>query len=212
MHFSTWNVDASQILSRQELAAVLKDLKRRAARLPNVQMNLAIVRLACCCGLRASEIGGLTLGDVRVGIARPHLLVRAEHAKLNRPRRVPLWWDAGTLADVSAWLDDRYEQGARRDDPFVCSLQTATLCQPLNRHVLRRRFHTACRVLGWDRLRTLTIHHGRHTFISHALAGGRTLAEVKAAAGHASLLTTSVYVHVVVDEREEAGALFAAGR
>jgi hypothetical protein len=30
-----------------ELAAVLKDLKRRAACLPNVQMNLAIVRLAC---------------------------------------------------------------------------------------------------------------------------------------------------------------------
>jgi hypothetical protein len=40
-----------------------------------------------------------------------------------------------------------------------------------SRHVLRRRFHTACRILGWDRLRTLTIHHGRHTFISHALAG-----------------------------------------
>ena len=95
MLVSTWNIDASQILSRQELAAVLKDLKRRARRLPNVQMNLAIVRLACCCGLRASEIGGLSLGDVRVGIARPHLLVRAEHAKLNRPRRVPLWWDAG---------------------------------------------------------------------------------------------------------------------
>ena len=209
MHYSTWNVDASQILSRQELAAVLKDLKRRAARLPNVQMNLAIVRLACCCGLRASEIGGLTLGDVRVGIARPHLMIRAEHAKLNRPRRVPLWWDAGTLADLLAWLDCRFDQGAGRDDPFVCSVQAATLGQPLNRHVLRRRFHTACRVLGWDRLRTLTIHHGRHTFISHALAGGRTLAEVKAAAGHASLLTTSVYLHVVVDEREEVGRLFA---
>jgi len=54
----------------------------------------------------------------------------------------------------------------------------------------------------------LTIHHGRHTFISHALAGGRTLAEVKAAAGHASLLTTSVYLHVVVDEMEEVGELF----
>ncbi len=58
--------------------------------------NLAIVRLAYCCELRASEIGGLTLGDVRVGIARPHLLIRAEHAKRNRPRRIPLWWDAGT--------------------------------------------------------------------------------------------------------------------
>jgi hypothetical protein len=31
MLFTTWNVDASQILSRQELAAVLRDLKRRAS-------------------------------------------------------------------------------------------------------------------------------------------------------------------------------------
>jgi integrase len=101
MLYSTWNVDAPQILSRQELAAVLKDLKHRAARLPNVQRNLAIVHLACCCGLRASKIGGLTLGDVRVGVARPHLLVRAEHAKLNRPRRVRLWWDAGDKEPAS---------------------------------------------------------------------------------------------------------------
>jgi hypothetical protein len=56
--YAAWNVDASQILLRRELALVLTALKKRAARLPNVQMNLAIVRLACCCGLRASEIGG----------------------------------------------------------------------------------------------------------------------------------------------------------
>ena len=37
------------------------------------------------------------------------------------------------------------------------------------RHALRRRFLTACKALGRERLRMLTIHHGRHTFISHAL-------------------------------------------
>src|SRR6516162_4573862 len=63
MHtFSTWNVDASQILTRRELARVLADLQARAPRLANVHLNLAIVRLACCCGLRAGEIGGLRLG------------------------------------------------------------------------------------------------------------------------------------------------------
>jgi integrase len=210
--YAAWNIDASQILSRRELALVLTALKKRADRLSNVHMNLAIVRLACCCGLRASEIGGLRLGDVTVGVTRPFVQVRAEHAKLGRPRRVPLWWDAGTLEDLTAWLRRRREQGATANDPLVCSLQTATFGEPLNRHVLRRRFHTACRVLGWDRLRTLTIHHGRHTFVSHALAGGRTLAEVKAAAGHASLLTTSVYLHVAVDEDMKLGSLFDVGR
>lgn len=97
----------------------------------------------------------------------------------------------------------------RRGDPFVCSLQAATFGRPLSRHVLRRRFRTACRVLGWDRLRELTLHHGRHTFISHALAGGRSLAEVRAAAGHASLVTMSVYLHVVVEDEGAPGSLFA---
>jgi integrase len=39
-------------------------------------------------------------------------------------------------------------------------------------------------------LPTLTIHHGRHTFISHALAGRRTLAEVRDAVGHANITVT----------------------
>jgi hypothetical protein len=63
---------------------------------------------------------------------------------------------------------------------------------PLQRAALRRRFLSACKVLGLSRLQTLTIHHGRYAYISHALAGGRTLAEVRAAAGRASPLTTSV--------------------
>jgi integrase len=71
-----------------------------------------------------------------------------------------------------------------------------------SRHTLRKRFRTACRVLGAERLKTLTIHHGRHTFISHALAGGRTLAEVRDAAGHANVSITSVYLHIAVDDPE----------
>jgi len=54
----------------------------------------------------------------------------------------------------------------------------------LQRAAIRRRFLSACKVLGLKRLQTLTIHHARHTFVSHALAGGRTLAEVRGAAGH----------------------------
>jgi integrase len=76
------------------------------------------------------------------------------------------------------------------------------------RHTLRERFRTACKVLGLQRLKSLTIHHGRHTFISHALAGGRTLAEVRDAAGHANVTMTSGYLHVAV-ESDVVGQLFA---
>jgi site-specific recombinase XerC len=61
-------------------------------------MNCLIFRLACCCGLRVSEIGALRLEDVCVASGRPHLRVRPEGAKGKKARVVPLWWDAATLA------------------------------------------------------------------------------------------------------------------
>ena len=60
-----------------------------------------------------------------------------------------------------------------------------------------------------DNGEALTIHHGRHTFISHALAGDRTLAEVRDAAGHANVSITSAYLHVAVDD-DEVGDLFGS--
>jgi integrase len=125
---------------------------------------------------------------------------------------VPLWWDAGTLADLKAWKAQRQVQGASGTSPFVCSVQANRPGQALRRHAIRRRFLSACKVLGLTRLRTVTIHHGRHTFISHALAGGRTLAEVRDAAGHANVAITSVYLHVAVDDEDVVGDLFQFGK
>jgi len=48
----------------------------------------------------------------------------------------------------------------------------------------------------------------RHTFISHALADGRTLAEVMEAAGHCNVSITSCYVHIAVNDDGEASELF----
>ena len=97
-------------------------------------------------------------------------------------------------------------------DPFVCSVQAHRHGEPLQRAAIRRRFLSACKVLGLARLRTLTIHHGRHTFISHALAGERTLAEVRTAAGHTNIAVTSIYLHIAVDDDDGVGDLFGAKR
>jgi integrase len=203
-----WSVDPMKILTRRELAAVLADANRQAARSANARRNLIIVRLACCCGLRVSEIAGLSLTDVVVDGQRPHLRLPKSITKGKKARVVPVWWDADTLADLIAWKAERVEQGARPADPFVCSVQAHLRGQPLQRAAIRRRFLSACKVLGPTRSRALTIHHGRHTFISHALAGGRSLAEVRAAAGHSNVSVTSAYLHIVVDDDEPLGHLF----
>jgi integrase len=86
-------LDGTKILTRRELAAVLGDLKRKAPRSKYTRLNPALFRLACCCGLRASEIGKLRAGDVRTELARPHIRIRNGASKGGRPGIVPLWWD-----------------------------------------------------------------------------------------------------------------------
>ncbi len=223
---SYWKIDQNKILTREEIVEVLDDMKRRGRRSVNSRQNLIIFRLACCCGLRASEIAGLKLQNIKLGGKKPNIYITKAIAKRKKQRSVPMWWDRGTLDDITAWYDERKAQGAPSDDYFVCAQSKSTFGQPLNRINIRHRFQVACRVLGSDRLliseeaysdeslkkgesynKQLTIHHGRHSFCSHALAGGRTLAEVRDAAGHADISTTSVYTHVVGGD-EEVGNLF----
>lgn len=95
---------------------------------------------------------------------------------------VPLWWGAGTTEDLRAWKSDLVG--------------------------IRFGSYTACRSLGRERLESLTIHHRRHTFICHALAYGRTQAEVRDAVGHANVSITSAYLHMAVED-EGVGRLFS---
>jgi integrase len=133
-----------QRLSSRELAAVLNDLKRKAPRSKNTRMNLALFRLACCCGLRASGIANLQVSDVRTELARPHIRIRDGAAKGGRSRVVPLWWDAGTLEDLAARKTERLRQGAGADQPFLAFLIPGRVVKPFSRHTLRKRFGDFC--------------------------------------------------------------------
>jgi integrase len=44
------------------------------------------------------------------------------------------------------------------------------------------------------------VHCGRHTFISHAIASGRSLVEVRDAAGHTNIAVTSIYLHALPND------------
>ena len=70
----------------------------------------------------------------------------------------------------------------------------------------------AIKVLGKDRVKRLSIQKGRHSFCSHALAAGRTITEVRDAAGHAKLATTYMYVHAVHGDADLPVRLFNVDR
>ncbi|HWB08631.1 MAG TPA: site-specific integrase [Pirellulales bacterium] len=193
---SAWQVTRQKVLSRDEILTVLADLSRKARRSPNTRQNLILFRLATCAGLRASELTGLALDNVRVDSARPHIRVPKAIAKGQKARVVPLTLDAATLADLRDWKALRVSQGAAGSDLFL----VARTGNRIDRRNARKRFKAACRVLGRERVAELTIHHGRHSFVSHALHAGRSVVEVQQAAGHTSLSTTTRYAHLLADD------------
>ena len=97
------------------------------------------------------------------------------------------------LAQVCRLVRTTRRDGAGATEPLVASLRPGRTSTPLSackvqaglsRLTLRKRFLTACKVLGRQRLESLTIHHGRHTFISPALASGDVVTRTYNAAGY----------------------------
>ena len=231
-HFhSPWRIDQSQILSRREIATVLDDLKRKGRRSVNSRQNLIIFRLATCCGCRASELAGLKLQDLKLSVEKPYIYISKAIGKGSKSRKIPAWWDRSTLDDLIAWKAERQAQGASGSDYYICSQAKRSFGKPLTRANVRNHFISACKVLGPERLiigresfskncsksgefytKHLTIHCGRHSFCSHALAGGRSLVEVKEAAGHQNVGTSSIYLHLTGDDDGTVGDLFDFGQ
>ncbi len=205
---NAWTVSEWKILTSTEIRDVLTELKRKSKRSISTRTNLIVFRLSCCCGLRVSEISGLRMRDIKINETKPHLNLPAKLCKREKGRRVPLWFDAGTLADIESWLAERKAQGAKAGDLFICQQAKGNIGKPIDRFSLRNRFKVACKVLGQERISRLTIHDGRHSYISHCLAKGRSLAEVKDAAGHSNIQTTSVYTHIAVDDDGTIGDIF----
>lgn len=196
----SWVVKQEKILTSDEINLVIADLKRLAKRSVNSQMNLIIFRLATCCGLRVSELSRLTLDNVRVGSSRPKIFVPETIAKYGKDRTVSII-DQGTLDDLIAWKAFREREGAGANDLLICT-RVRGFGRQIDRFTVRERFKTACRALGAERRSEITIHHGRHSFISHALHQGYSLVQVQNWAGHSSLGTTSIYAHLVSDEAQ----------
>ena len=187
-------IDIIRILTTEEIAAVLADVNQRAK-----WLHLTIFRLSCCCGLRRSEISGVCIDDFELVGPRPHIKVSRDIAKGRVQRRVPLWWDSGTLSDLKDWYDSRLIQTeGETDHPFICSARKGFKGAPLSGDKIAKHWdRTISRVLGWQRAKQLSIHCGRHSFVTHSLHGGRSLAEVRDAAGHSNVATTNAYLHAI---------------
>ncbi|SCU91329.1 Phage integrase [Cupriavidus necator] len=154
-------------------------------------------------GLRISELANAALRNIEVDAAGDHWLHLI--GKGGKPARV-------TLTPLARVALDRYLQerglpvSRTRWDPsttLIGSLDgTDAGITPLRLWEVMRRFFTlAADIIGDDhpalaeKLRRATPHWMRHTHATHALAKGVELSAVRDNLRHASISTTSIYLH-----------------
>lgn len=145
----------------------------------------AMLELLYACGLRVSELVGLTLDAVnlRQGVVR----VRG---KGDKDRLVPLGEDA------VAWLE-RYLRTARNElmsDPMRPALFPGRANRSMTRQTFWHRIKAHAVTAGISK--PLSPHTLRHAFATHLLNHGANLRVVQLLLGHSDLSTTQIYTHV----------------
>ncbi|WP_144984724.1 site-specific tyrosine recombinase XerD [Halomonas sp. C22] len=152
----------------------------------------AMLELLYACGLRVSELVGLT-GDavnLRQGVVR----VRG---KGDKDRLVPMGEEA------AEWLE-RYLRTARpalMQDPTRPALFPGRGDRAMTRQTFWHRIKAHAITAGISR--PLSPHTLRHAFATHLLNHGANLRVVQLLLGHSDLSTTQIYTHVAQARLEQ---------
>lgn len=153
-------------------------------------------------GLRASELVGVTLGGIEIGPRGERWLHLV--GKGDRPGKVALPSMASQALDQYLVSRGLPVTPARwdRNSPILAHLEDGSpITTPRLRAVLRRFLTLAAGEIESDhppladKLRRATPHWLRHTHATHALAQGASLITVRDNLRHASITTTSRYLH-----------------
>ena len=151
--------------------------------------------VAVTTGLRASELTGLTRGDVHLGVA-PHV---ACHGKGRKDRITPLTGD--TVAVLAAWMTER---DGVPDDPLFCTRRGTALS--LDAIEARVRQHAAKAALTCPSLaaKTTTPHVLRHSTAMRLLHAGIDTSVIALWLGHESIQTTLIYLRADLELKQHA--------
>jgi len=148
----------------------------------------AMLELLYATGMRASELAGLRISDVNLGIGYLRCM-----GKGGRERVIPVGKAAiSVTCDYLRLLRPelaRSELGRSGD-----SLLLSRTGRPLDRIDIWRLVKKYATRAGLPR--NLTAHTLRHCFATHLLTGGADLRSVQEMLGHVDVATTQIYTHV----------------
>ena len=170
-----------RILEPDEVSALLRALRKWRDR--------AMVEAMVLGGLRRAEVLGLRLEDLRPGERR----VFVADGKGGHQRLVPM--SSRFFASVAAYIDT--ERIDDVDDEFVfVVLKGPNRGQPLTPKGLEQILRGARERAGLDHA---TCHELRHTCLTRLREAGMALEAVQAQAGHRSIESTRIYLHLAND-------------
>ena len=137
-------------------------------------------------GLRRCEVLGLRLGDLRFAERK----VFIANGKGGHQRLIPV--SARFFAAVKDYLDHERPHDAATDALFVV-LKGPRRGQPLSAAGVDEVLDGARRRAGLERA---TCHQLRHTCLTRLREAGMALEAIQAQAGHASIESTRIYLHL----------------
>ena len=173
-----------KVISQQEAAMLLAAMNPRSTRGARNRVLLEVMYRA---GLRSQEVCSLRTSDIRWDEHRFAL----RETKGKYPRSVPF------ASALEGWLRiwEIYRPKVPGCDWFFCTISKGALGRPLWPSSLRRIVAIAARDAGLPK-GLVSPHILRHTFATELLESGANLEEVRLVLGHASILTTQIYLHV----------------
>ena len=170
---------------------------------PAAQRLRFLLDFSCATGLRASELVGARLGDIRTGEHGAHWLnLVGKGGKAGKVALPPLARTALEQYLVQRRLPVTPQRWGPKT-PLLASVdeEGATgITRSRLWYVMRRFFRLAADAIGADhpvlaeKLRRASPHWTRHTHATHALARGAELTTVRDNLRHASIATTSIYL------------------
>jgi integrase/recombinase XerD len=170
-----------RVLDPAEVNALLGGLR--------TERDRAIVEAMLLAGLRRSEALGLRLDDVRWGERRLFIA----DGKGGHQRLVPL--STSFFATVASYMDTERPSGAVTDHVFVV-LKGPHRGQPLSAEGLDEIISGAGTRAG---LAHGTCHELRHTCLTRLREHGMSIEALQAQAGHRSIASTQLYLHLGAD-------------
>ena len=150
------------------------------------QRDRAIVEVLYSCGLRVSELCGLTMSCLY--LEEGFLSVTGKGSK---QRYVPV--SPRAIKELQLWFADRCHidpKPGEEDYVFISHRRRQHLSRITVFHILQVLATTA------GITKTISPHTLRHTFATHLLEGGANLRAIQAMLGHECIGTTQLYTHL----------------